>query len=61
MEVLRNATAPMTLAEINAVNGTSFKTGTLVSLIKKGNIAKGDEKEVEYIATKFVGTYSITR
>jgi len=59
LEVLKTANAPMTLSEINEINGTDFKTGTLVSLIKKGLITKGDEKEVEYVARKLVGTYKI--
>lgn len=59
LAILKNATQPMTLAQINEVNGTDFKTGTLVSLIKKGLISKGDEVEVEYVARKLVGTYKI--
>lgn len=59
LQVLKDATTPLTLAEINAIGGTNVKTGTLVSLIKKGMIAKGDDKEVEYTAKKFVGTYKI--
>jgi chromosome segregation and condensation protein ScpB len=59
LAILKTANTPMTLAEINEVNGTDFKTGTLVSLIKKGLITKGDEKEVEYTAKKLVGTYKI--
>jgi chromosome segregation and condensation protein ScpB len=59
LEILRKSQSPMTLAEINAINGTEFKTGTLVSLVKKGLITKGDDKEVEYVARKLVGTYKI--
>lgn len=32
----------MTLAQINAVNGTDYKTGSLTSLVNKGNIEKGE-------------------
>jgi adenine C2-methylase RlmN of 23S rRNA A2503 and tRNA A37 len=59
LEILKNATGPMTLAQINEVNGTEFKTGTIVSLIKKGLISKGEDAEVEYVARKMVGTYRI--
>jgi chromosome segregation and condensation protein ScpB len=59
LQVLKNASQPMTLSEINAINGTDYKTGTLVSLIKKGLISKGDDKEVEYVAKKMVGSYKL--
>jgi chromosome segregation and condensation protein ScpB len=59
LDVLKNANGPLTLAQINEVNGTNFKTGTIVSLLKKGLISKGEDAEVEYVATKMVGTYRI--
>jgi chromosome segregation and condensation protein ScpB len=59
LEILKTVKGPMTLAQINEVNGTNFKTGTLVSLIKKGLISKGEDTEVEYVARKMVGTYHI--
>lgn len=60
LEILKGADRPLTLAEINAVNGTNFKTGTLVGLLRKELISKGEDAEVEYVATKMVGTYRIS-
>jgi hypothetical protein len=61
LKVLENSDVALTLAEINAMANAEVKTGTLVSLIKKGMISKGDEKEVSYTAKKFVGTYSFKK
>lgn len=54
-----NRGVALTLAEINEKAGTNVKSGTVVGLMRGNLITKGDDKEVEYIAKKKVGTYKI--
>lgn len=63
MNVLRGSEKPLTLAEINAVNETDYKTGSLVSLKKLGHITS---EEVVIVcehcgAKKKVNSYSMIK
>lgn len=51
----------MTLNEINSKFGTDFKSGTINSLIKRGVVAYGDDKEVIVSAKRKVHTYKIVK
>lgn len=44
LEVLSNE--PHTLAELSALAGVEFKTGTVNALVKKGLVAHGEDKEL---------------
>lgn len=44
LEVLTDE--PCTLAELSQLAGITFKTGTINSLVKKGLVAHGDNKEI---------------
>lgn len=56
-----NAGNSFTLAEISAAVGFPVASGTIVSLMKKGNVAKGEDREVEYTAVKTVGSYGFNK
>ena len=51
--------APFTLAQLSEVMGRKITSGSTNALIKKGNLAKGDQVEVEGIATNTVKVYSL--
>lgn len=58
MEVLGNAEAPMTLAEIAVALGVEKLTsGSINGLTKKGNVAKAGERTVEVMGKAKVSTY----
>lgn len=56
-----NSDRSFTLAELSDALGFAVASGTIVSLMKKGNVIKGDDREVQYMATKTVGSYSFNR
>lgn len=58
---LRTLDSAMTLNEINSKFGTDFKSGTINSLIKRGVVAYGDDKEVIVSAKRKVHTYKIVK
>ena len=62
LDVLKNASEPMTLDQINAALGTDglVKPGH-VSTLKKQGLITADKVTVEYTATKEVNAYSIVR
>ena len=46
IETLKNATAPMTLAEIANVAGIEIKSGTTNAMVKSGLIVVSGEREI---------------
>ncbi len=56
-----NADNSFTLAEISDAVGFPVASGTIVSLMKKGNVVKGADRDVEYTAIKTVGSYGFGR
>lgn len=46
IETLKNATAPMTLAEIATAAGTEIKSGTTNAMVKAGLIVVAGEREI---------------
>ena len=46
IETLKNATAPMTLAEIANVAGVEVKSGTTNAMVKAGLIVVAGEREI---------------
>lgn len=56
-----NADNSFTLAEISDAVGFPVASGTIVSLMKKGNVAKGEDRAVEYTAVKTVGSYGFNK
>lgn len=50
-----------TLAEISDAVGFPVASGTIVSLMRKGNVLKGEDRNVEYTAVKTVGSYGFGR
>lgn len=51
MEVLANLGHPATLAEVNAVSGKEFKSGSVNTLVTKG-LVETEDVEVAYTETK---------
>lgn len=59
LKVLRNATKPMTLAEIaNAMGVEKIATGTTNAMLTAGYIAKGDKVKVPAAGKRNVNTYA---
>ena len=58
VEVLKNATKPMTNKEISAALGTPVAAGTLTSCVNKGIIAVAGKVEVSSSAPREVNTYA---
>lgn len=58
IEVLRNANAPMTLAEIGAAIGVDLKTGTTNAMLTAGVIVKAGETKVAATGTSPRATYT---
>lgn len=56
-----NTDKAFTLAEISEGVGFPVASGTIVSLMRKGNVLKGEDREVEYTAIKTVGSYGFGR
>ncbi|NCB45704.1 hypothetical protein EOM81_01690 [bacterium] len=56
-----NSDRSFTLAELSDALGFPVASGTIVSLMKKGNVAKGADREIQYTATKTVGSYGFSR
>lgn len=56
-----NADNSFTLAEISDAVGFPVASGTIVSLMRKGNVLKGEDRNVEYTAVKTVGSYGFGR
>lgn len=48
-----------TIADFNETFKTEFKPGTFTSLVKKGNLTKGDEREITKLAKAKKQTYTI--
>ena len=46
IETLKNATAPMTLAEISSAAGVEVKSGTTNAMVKAGLIVVSGEREI---------------
>ena len=46
IETLKNATAPMTLAEISSVAGVEVKSGTTNAMVQVGLIVVAGEREI---------------
>ena len=46
IETLKNATAPMTLAEISKAAGVEVKSGTTNAMVKNGIIVVSGEREI---------------
>lgn len=60
LNVLANATEPMTLAEISEQVGKKLVSGNINALLtSKGKVVKGDDKEITYVAKKKVATYKL--
>lgn len=60
LNVLANATKPMTLAEISEQVGKKLVSGNINALLtSKGKVVKGDDKEITYVAKKKVATYKL--
>lgn len=58
MGVLKGAEAPMTLAEIAVALGKEKLTsGAINGLVAKGNVSKGEDREIEVMAKAEVNTY----
>lgn len=58
IEVLKNASAPMTLDEISTAVGTPVKTGTTNAMVSAGVIVKAGDREVLKPSTRKVATYA---
>ena len=58
VEALKNASKPMTLAEINEATGLELKPGSLSAAVKKGLIAKGNEVKVLRDSHREVSTFT---
>lgn len=56
-----NSDRAFTLAELSDALGFPVASGTVVSLMKKGNVIKGEDREVQYMTTKTVGSYGFGR
>lgn len=60
LNVLANATEPMTLAEISEQVGKKLVSGNINALLtSKGKVVKGEDKEITYVAKKKVATYKL--
>lgn len=60
LDVLANATEPMTLAEISERVGKKLVSGNINALLtSKGKVVKGDDKEIIVQAKKKVATYKL--
>lgn len=59
LDVLANAEAPMTLAEISAAAGMDVKTGSINALVTAGVINKAGTKSMPKVVKAKVGTYRL--
>ena len=54
--------SPFTLAELASAMGLEkLSSGSINGLVKKGNITKGDEREIEALAKSTVGVYGFVK
>jgi hypothetical protein len=50
--------SPFTLAQLSEAVGHKLFSGSINSLVKKGNLSKGEDTEVEYMAKSKVNLYA---
>ena len=63
-EILRIAStidSPFTLAALSEAAGRKINSGSINSLVKKGNIGKGDQVEVATKVKSIVGVYGFVK
>ena len=62
LEAASHIDSPFTLAELaDAMGLEKLSSGSINGLVKKGNIQKGDEREVEAFAKSTVGIYGFVK
>ena len=55
----KTAEGAFTIAGVNEALGTDYKPGTFTALVNKGNLAKGDDLEIERLTKKKSATYFV--
>ena len=58
INVLKEASDGLTLSEISAATGLDVKSGTVVALVKRGNVAVIGSREIERPTIKKINSYT---